>query len=81
MVIRDIDDVREWAARMEATSEARWNENWRWKQTVDVRYAKLETKIEAMERRVTYLAGFAAAIGAIGGTAIPDIIESLRKAL
>jgi hypothetical protein len=75
--IEDLDDVKSWIAEHDGRINAWWEAQREWNTQNDASHVRigsrlddLRQRIESLERRVVYAAGFATAIGVTIGTLI-----------
>lgn len=71
--IESIEDVRIWAVDRDATSGPRWRNQWRCNDEYEAEMNLLNGRVSAMEGKILWLAGFAAALGGLVGALVPKL--------
>lgn len=69
--IETIEDAREWIAAHDAKIDALWDEQRRFNEGTTRKFSDAFRRLSALEHRVMWLAGAAAAGGAVLGALIP----------
>lgn len=71
--IETLDDLAQWAAYSEARTEAYWLAQHRWNEKQEQLNHETNQRLTTLEKRVVWAAGFASAIGAVGGVLIKSL--------
>jgi len=68
-----LEEIRLWIANHDGRIDAWWHQQHEWNRDIEDRFQKVTERLSALERKVMYMAGLAAAGGAIVGQQIPNI--------
>jgi len=75
--IDDIDDVRAWIAEHDGRINAWWASQHEWNKQMNLHYARIEGRLSAVERKIIYASGFAAAAGSLLGAFLSGIMKTV----
>ena len=80
--IQNLDHIRLWIAHTDAQQGERWEQQWKTNNRLDKRVSeaintleRIRDRIDSLERRIAWLAGMAAALGAVGGSLLSSVIS------
>ena len=76
--LETLDDVKQWIAEHDGRIDAYWEAQHCYKKRIEaearVHYVQVENRLSAVERRVIYLSGLAAGVGALIGTFVSGVL-------
>ncbi len=65
--LETLDDVKMWIAEHDGRITAWWDQQHKWNGNMDLKCEAMNKRLTAVEKRVIFFSGFAAAVGALIG--------------
>lgn len=65
--VESLNDVKMWIAANDARIDAFWDQQHKWNDTVDKKFYSFRLRLEAVEKRVVWIAGIASGLGSTMG--------------
>ena len=70
--ITSLDDVKTWIAEHDGRIDAYWDAQFRLNSKMEDKLAEVNVRLNAVEKRIAWIAGGAAAVGALAGSMLPS---------
>ena len=72
--IESLNDVKMWIAANDARIDAFWDQQHKWNDTADKKFYNFRLRLEAVEKRVVWIAGIASGLGSTMGFLLSKLL-------